>query len=104
MATQKVIYDAFGGVARVLHYDDRGPWDGDFAIETVQDCEPIIEENKRLREAGASVEEGWKLLGRVPVDVAERAWREGWYHDEAKWSAWLNDPDNRAFRVYEGRV
>jgi hypothetical protein len=30
--------------------------------------------------------------------------REGWFHDDKAWERWLNDRDNRDFRVWEGRV
>lgn len=99
---QQVIYDHNGTVARVLHADDRDPW-GDFLIETVEDVEPAIESAKVLREnhrAGTDM----KHVARVPVTVVEKAMREGWFHDESAWKTWLNDPANKAFRVWEGRV
>jgi hypothetical protein len=38
----------------------------------------------------------------VPFTVWERAYHEGW--DEAKWNEFLNDPANRDFRVWNGRL
>lgn len=43
-----------------------------------------------------------KLVARVPMTIYEQAHHEGW--DEAKWKQWLNDPDNKAFRIWPGRV
>lgn len=40
----------------------------------------------------------------IPQSVVSQAIREGWYHDDAKWRRWTNDPDNRRLRVSEGRV
>jgi hypothetical protein len=40
----------------------------------------------------------------VPMTVVETAMREGWFNDKAAWRRWLNDRDNRAFRVWGGQV
>jgi hypothetical protein len=32
------------------------------------------------------------------------AQREGWADDMVKWKAFLNDPDNKAFRIWPGRL
>jgi hypothetical protein len=100
--TQKVIYDHTGTVARVLHQEDQ-EFDGTFHIETVEDLEPILDSVKVLRDDHK--ERGdLKHVARIPVTVVEQAMREGWYHDDAKWRQWLNDPQNKDFRVWEGRV
>jgi hypothetical protein len=105
MSTKKMIYDANGDVVRVLHYDPRAAWDADFTIQTVQDCTALVEGNKVLRENHKrGPKENFRLVARAPVSVVERAFREGWYHDDRAWARWLNDADNRDFRVVEGRV
>lgn len=43
-----------------------------------------------------------KLVARVPMTIMEQSIHEQW--DEADWKKWLNDPDNAAFRVWQGRV
>jgi hypothetical protein len=101
--SQKVIYDHTGSVARVLHTNDDGDPFGDFAIETVEDVEPAIESAKILADNHA--ERGdLKHVARVPVTVVEQAMREGWFHDDAAWRKWLSDPDNKKFRVWQGRL
>jgi len=102
---EKFVYDQFGGVTRVLHTDD--PTGNDFfstfTTETVEDCEPIVESAKVL--ADNHKERGdLKHVARVPLTVVEQAMREGWYNDQAKWREWLNNPENRDFRVWKGRV
>jgi hypothetical protein len=99
--TQRAIYDQFGSVVRVIHaprYEDQ-----DTVLQTVEDCEPIVESVRHLREAQAPRAD-MKHVARVPVTVVEKAMREGWFNDQAAWDRWLNDPDNRDFRVWEGRV
>jgi hypothetical protein len=99
---RKYLYDHRGNVARVLHARPEDPW-GDFAIQTVEDVEPIIDGVKVARE-NHDPKANMKHVARVPLTVVERAMREGWFHDKKKWSQWLNDPQNRDFRVWEGRV
>lgn len=101
--SQRVIYDHTGSVVRVLHTDNPADPFGDFAIETIEDVEPVVETAKVLADNHA--ERGdLKHVARVPVHVVEQAMREGWYNDTAAWRKWANDPDNKAFRVWKGRV
>lgn len=102
MGERKYIYDAKGTVVRVLHARPEDPF-GDFAIQTFEDVEPIIDEVKELRENHRSRGD-MKHVARVPVTIVEKAMREGWFHDEKKWHRWLNDPQNKDFRVTSGRL
>lgn len=102
MSQKKYIYDANGTVARVLHADDRDPF-GDFAIETIEDVEPLLESVKVLRD-DHKARGDMKHVARVPVTIVEKAMREGWFNDQAAWNRFLNDPDNKDFRVWEGRL
>jgi hypothetical protein len=104
MATHKHIYDHNGTVVRVLHTEDRGDgFDTDFAIETIEDVEPLLDEVKDLRGVQTSSAD-MRHVARVPVTVVEKAMREGWFHDDAAWNRFLNDPDNAGFRVWQGRL
>ena len=100
--TEKVIYKADGTVARILHANPDDPF-GDFAIQTVEDVEPIIESVKALRDVQDN-KATMRHVARVPVTVVEQAFREGWLHDQKRWAQWLNDPQNKDFRVWEGRA
>lgn len=46
----------------------------------------------------------FRLAARIPLAVVQQAIAEGWVHDRKKWREWLNNSDNRAFRVWGGRV
>jgi len=41
-------------------------------------------------------------IARVPFTVWERAFHENW--DQNDWNKFLNDPDNRDYRVWGGRL
>lgn len=81
--------------------------DGTFTLYSEQDCEAIIQQNRRdreLQQAHGTRGEIFRKVASVPVDVFEQACREGWVEDDDRWKRWLNDGENRDFRVYEGRV
>ena len=86
----------------MLHADDRDPH-GDFAIETIEDVEPLLDSVKVLRDEhrrGGDM----KHVARIPVTIYEKAIREGWANDQAAWRRFLDDADNAAFRVWRGKL
>jgi hypothetical protein len=97
---ERLIYDAYGDVARRVHYEHDSD---DLLLETIVKHDASIERNKMLRETMTG-KETYRHVASVPLDVAERAMREGWYHDEAAWKRWLNDADNRDHRVWQGTL
>jgi hypothetical protein len=103
MSEVRTIYQDDGLLRRAVISDPRDGFFGTFTTAASMDCTSIVEENKALREAQTG-KETFRLMARIPVTLYEKAIREGWANDERKWQAWLNDPDNRMFRVDEGRV
>lgn len=100
MAESKFTYQNDGAVKRVGIWDDDYP--DKYVTYTEQDLTQAVENNKILRELHPRRSTN-KLIARgVPLAVAERAMREQW--DESDWAKWLDDPDNAAFRVWQGRV
>lgn len=93
------IYDQFGSMRRIAHDDT----DGTYTLAAEQVVDGLIEENKRLRE-NQTGKENFRLEARVPAVIAEKAMKEGWFHDDDAWKRWLNNPDNRDFRVNQGRI
>lgn len=101
------------GITRVSHYDE----DNDtFTIETFQDCDVVIEANKRQYNATderAKHGDGLAHYATIPLAVLEDLQQKGIYapgktniyHDGGKrFRKWLNDSDNRFFRTRPGRV
>lgn len=87
-----------GVVTRKLHVDDQNPYK--FTQETIQHFdERLAEQNRALADAqGKGGHAGIRYIARgVPIAVYEQSVREQW--DEHRWNQWLEDPDNRAFRV-----
>jgi len=91
------VYQHRDGVKRTMHVEDENK----FHISTEVQLDAVLESIKRDRDnlkAGATD----KIVARVPMTIYEQSVREQW--DEDDWKRWLNDPDNRCFRVWEGRV
>lgn len=70
-------------------------------VETTLDLESTLDSIKRDRELQPARSIN-RLVARVPMTVMEKSIHEQW--DESDWKKWLNDPDNAAFRVWQGRV
>jgi hypothetical protein len=76
--------------------------DGIIAIETRQDVTGLVDLAKNMSEIPPDRE--FRHVGFVPDYVWNDATRQGWLHDKKAWKKWLNDPDNRAFRTWKGRL
>lgn len=98
MESKRVYYNQ-DGVRRTMITDDERPWSP--VVKTEVDMTSTLESIKWDRENHRDRAVN-KLVARVPMTVYERSLHEGW--DEDDWKKWLNDPDNKAFRVWEGRV
>lgn len=83
---------------------------GDLHEQRSRDVEPLIEQNKALQRAGATGIGDMRLAARVDGIVIEAyCTRNGitfaeFMHNAEHQRLFLNDPDNAAFRVWQGRV
>lgn len=100
MVESKFTYRDDGTVKRVGIWDDDNP--NFYTVQVTQDLTQAVENNKILRELQPRRANNRLVARGVPLAVAEQAMREQW--DERDWAKWLDDPDNAAFRVWQGRV
>lgn len=101
----KVLYRNSDGVKRTMIEDTEKP--GQLQVFTEVEMDEVIASVNRDREAEQRSYDGGKfpanrLLARVPMTIYEQSLLEQW--DEARWTRWLNDPDNAAFRIWQGNV
>ncbi len=96
--------DILSGITRTFHYDDS---DDSFVIKTVQDCDAVVGDNKALH-ADQDEKTGWKGTWHRVASIPNIVWwdlvKKGIADDEKALKKWLNDPDNRFFRVRPGKV
>jgi hypothetical protein len=96
----KRVYRNDGAIKRTMIWEDDAP--ETVHVYTEQDLTQALENNKIMRELHPRRSTN-KLLARgVPVSVYEKSVLEDWGDDD--WAKWLDDPDNRAFRIWQGRV
>lgn len=95
----KTVYVNKDGVRRTMISDDDRP--GEIRVFTEADMTSLVENNKKLAELHPRHSTN-KLVARVPMTVYEKSVIEDW--EESDWKKWLNDPDNKAFRVWGGAV
>ena len=100
-------YSNDGEVTRTLITESSEP-ETTFGIHTAQDLEPVIDTVSTLREAhsviGHRKSSQMVPVAEIPMIIYEQAMREGWQDDQEKWRLWLNDPQNKVFRITDGKI
>jgi len=96
----RMLHSAWGGVIRSL---STTPGDDQLVVHDEQEAGAILRANSRDADVDQSGRT-FRLAARVPMTVINQAIAEGWLDDRERWKRWLNDPDNRKFRVWGGRV
>lgn len=107
--SKKIPIENTGITKTILHSDDS---EGKIHIETTQDVQPVLEENKIRRNLGEfhNKKKDWYHAASIPLVVVEQLVKKGIMHphgavkDKARFKKWVNDPDNRAFRIWQGNV
>lgn len=100
MTERKFVYRNSGGTRRTMIWEDDEP--EIIHVLTQQDMTQTLIVNAAMRELHPRKSTN-KLVARgVPMTVAEKAMREDW--DDKDWAKWLDDPDNKFFRVWPGRI
>jgi hypothetical protein len=96
----KLVYRNSDGVKRTMIADSSNP--GALTVHTEVAMDGVVENNKIMRELHPTNSVN-KLVARgIPMTVYEQSILEDW--DDARWNKWLNDPDNAAFRIWQGWV
>lgn len=76
--------------------------DGRAFIETKQDVAPVIAAAKEMWSDNPPLD--MRRVALVPEEVVNQAFLEGWFHDEAAWKRWANNPDNACYRTTKGTI
>jgi len=99
----RILTDDLEGAKQELFHTDA---DGSITIEQVQDCTEIIEHNRAMYNLSDGIPHfgDGKCVASIPIVIWMELQRQGITEDPAAMRRWLNDPDNRAFRLLPGRV
>ena len=91
-------------ITRTWHFN---PDTEETTIQTSQDVTAVIEANKRdfaTIDNKANWKGEWHHVASIPETVYFQLKSEGKLDDPVYMKKWLNDPDNRFFRVRPGQV
>lgn len=86
-------------VRKVAHIDDV---DGTITIEHKSDVTGLVDMAKVMADEPPGKD--FRHAAFIPQDVMDRAFKEGWFNDPKAWKRWANDPNNRAFRTWQGNL
>lgn len=76
--------------------------DGKTYVEVRQEVSHIIEAAKMVSEQTPGKD--FRHVAYIPDAVINQAFVEGWFHDKVKWKQWANNPANRDFRTWQGKI
>lgn len=91
------------GITRYFNYDDAT---GKVTIESQQTVDPLVNINHFAQKEQTKLHrwgEG-KIVATIPLSIYLKFKEEGKDKDQAFMRRWLNDPDNRMYRRFLGKV
>ncbi len=97
---KKRVLNTAPGKVQYFHFDAERP--DDWIIEDVYDVGSELKHAKALSDRPPSKE--MRHAAVIPHHVLDRALREGWANDQKAWRKWANDPDNKKFRTWQGKL
>jgi len=89
------------GVQTAVHTEDG---DGTFHITKKQDVQPTLDYTKYLREQPVDRKNEVRHVAEIPPVLAAKLIRDGILGDSKRLLKWLDQPENRAFKTWEGMV
>lgn len=100
MSNRKILLDSYAGKKEIFHWDPNAP--DSFTIQTAEDCTPLVKAANIM--ADEEPGKDFRHAAYIPQSVMNDAFRDGWFHDKAAWKKWANDPENKRFRTWAGRL
>ena len=97
----KELLDHRGNTVSIIQSDTNNPEMFHHILR--EDCEPMIQDAKLLSEH-LDARSDLRPVAHVPAAVVQQMMMDGSWDDEQSLKRWLNDPDNKAFRIWPGRI
>jgi len=76
--------------------------DDKMICHTKQNIQPTLDYVKNLSEYKPGKE--FRHVAEIPMVIYQQMVRDGSINDKKALKKWLNDPDNRLFRTWKGRI
>src|SRR5690242_13888418 len=96
-----VSVDSFTGTAQYVDYDEN---DDVFRYHQEHEAQPLVDHNRQLFNDAADRWGDMQRVASLPMVLWLKLKQDGILDDSRKIRAWLNDPDNAAFRTRPGRM
>lgn len=96
--------DPRAGLRRLFHWQESTE---EMTLRTEQNVQPIIDHNQALyadTDARARWRPDMNHVGKIPIGIWQDLLRRGIAQDDAALLRWLDDRDNRVWRVRPGRL
>ncbi len=96
-------YDPLTGTVQWFHWQDdvKGK---EMVLQTVQPTEEIVEGNKQHYNNAPDRWGDGQLVARIPISVWGQLQKQGITKDKKAFRRWLNDPDQKVFRLRPGKL
>jgi hypothetical protein len=94
------ILDQYGSILSQVAVDEHAP--ERVTLVTTQDVTGIVDycHEASIAQQGSDM----KHVAEIPMAVVERMMQDGSWNDPAAIKKWLNNPDHKAFRIWQGQV
>ena len=89
------------GVTTEVHTENG---DGTFHITKKQDIQPTLDYTKYLREQPVDRKNDVRHVAEIPPVLAAKLLRDNILLDEKALLKWLDKPENKVFKAWEGRL
>ncbi len=92
------------GVTTAVHTEDG---DGTFHVTATQDVQPTLDYTKYLREQPVNRKADDRHVAEIPPVLAAQLYRDGILGPNGDTKAllkWLDKPENKAFKTWEGHL
>jgi hypothetical protein len=109
----KFFADPFGGKGTLMaESPTKREWicevePGKHQICVVENVDPLLEQNERLRSHNAGKKWGdGRIAASIPASIFYRGdFSKAWQANDQKWiNKFLNDSDNKKLRTFEGKI
>ena len=74
-----------------------------FYVKTVENVDPSIERNKVLQD-DINLKADNRLVASIPRVIYDKMMRDGMDRDIPRMKKWLDDSDNRVWRIWPGKI
>lgn len=101
MPLNTTVIDDHAGVRTTVNTEDG---DGKFHVHKKQNIQPILDHVKSQRNIPIDRTNPGRHVAEIPLVLAAKLMRDGILNDKKALAKWLDKPENKPFRVWEGRL